>query len=151
MEKMKVVDSGWNPETGVAWTMIKTKRGKYIGEAKLHPEDKEYASRYAGNELAAQRAYANYLKDLINEKKIELKAFVDFYENLVDIKGFNFNSLESKKFRKKIYLLRVELLKLKKIRANVLFDAKKAMEDYYSNTFYFRRKYQKIKDSKGAE
>lgn len=57
-----LIEADYNEETGVSTVMIDTDLGAFYGKAKLHDEDKDYASRYTGCRYAETRATIKYLK-----------------------------------------------------------------------------------------
>ena len=57
-----LIKADYNENTGVSNVMIDTDLGAFIGQAKLHDEDKEYASKYTGCRYAETRATIKYLK-----------------------------------------------------------------------------------------
>ena len=58
---MKFLYSYFFPDTGESVAALKNKDGLYIGSAKLHPDDKNTASQFAGCRLAEYRAWIKYL------------------------------------------------------------------------------------------
>lgn len=79
--KYSIVASGYNNSKGLSTVIIKTKLGEYTGAAKLHPEDKDYESRFTGCEIAEARAYVKYLKDEIAIAKIEYETLLNLEKN----------------------------------------------------------------------
>ena len=57
---MKFLYSHFNEETGKSIAVLSDKYGKYSGQAKLHPDDKDNASKFAGCRIAYKRALINY-------------------------------------------------------------------------------------------
>ena len=57
-----LIKADYNEETGVSTVMIDTDLGAFYGKAKLHDEDKDYASKYTGCRYAETRATIKYLK-----------------------------------------------------------------------------------------
>lgn len=57
-----LIKANYNEETGVSTVMINTDLGAFFGKAKLHPEDKNFASKYTGCRYAETRAIIKYLK-----------------------------------------------------------------------------------------
>lgn len=84
---MKMIYSHYEPETGISKIILADKRGKYTGIAKLHPEEKQNESRFAGLRLAEYRAWINYFKSevrRIREKLNTVKSLkkdMDKYDN----------------------------------------------------------------------
>jgi len=59
---IKIIDSDFNTETGISTTKILTDLGSFTGTAKLHPDDQDKASRFAGCRYAEIRATIKYMK-----------------------------------------------------------------------------------------
>lgn len=57
-----LIKADYNENTGVSNVMIDTDLGAFIGQAKLHDEDRDYASKYTGCRYAETRATIKYLK-----------------------------------------------------------------------------------------
>lgn len=57
-----LIKADYNENTGVSNVMIDTDLGAFVGQAKLHDEDKDYASKYTGCRYAETRATIKYLK-----------------------------------------------------------------------------------------
>ena len=64
---MKFIESHYNEETGISTVIMQHLGKKFVGQAKIHPDDKENQSRFAGCEYAEIRAMIKALK---NERKI---------------------------------------------------------------------------------
>lgn len=57
-----LIKADYNENTGISNVMIDTDLGAFTGQAKLHDEDKDYASKYTGCRYAETRATIKYLK-----------------------------------------------------------------------------------------
>ena len=57
-----LIKADYNENIGVSNVMIDTDLGAFTGQAKLHDEDKDYASKYTGCRYAETRATIKYLK-----------------------------------------------------------------------------------------
>lgn len=93
---MKFLYGYFNQNTGQSIVALADKYGQYIGQAKLHPDDRKYASKYTGCRIAEQRAYIKALKQKIRRKKIELNTLIELKK---EIKNYT-----TKKTEKHIYL-----------------------------------------------
>lgn len=71
---MKVIYSNFDAVTGQSTVTIQNKYDIYTGTAQVHPDDLDYASRYAGCRIAELRAEIKILKDEIQRDKIALSA-----------------------------------------------------------------------------
>ena len=86
---MKFLYGYFHPDTGQSIVALANKDGVYVGQAKLHPEDKKYASKFAGCRLAEARAWLKYLINEVRRKKIMLRTVQnlnkDIHKNCKDI------------------------------------------------------------------
>ena len=83
---MKYVSGTYDPETGISEVVFADKRGRYIGRAKLHPDDRY--SEFAGLHIAEDRAWLKYyiserrrIKERLNaiqSLKKELQKYTDY-------------------------------------------------------------------------
>lgn len=79
---MKLVSAEFNKEAGVSTVVLQNKNGRYVGKAKLAPEDADVASEFAGCRIAEQRAWINYYKTEIRRAKIKLKAIDELWADM---------------------------------------------------------------------
>ena len=49
---MKFIKGEYSPETKISTVILQDKHGTYTGTAKLHPNDKKYASEFTGCSIA---------------------------------------------------------------------------------------------------
>lgn len=108
----KILYSNFNKDTGISTTIIRNKYGTFKGRSKLHDSDKEYASNYAGCRFAEMKANIKCLKKQKADKQLRLTELNHFKKILEDIKGYNPESLEARKLRKRIYILNKEIQQL---------------------------------------
>ena len=76
---MHLISSYFNEKTGKSIVVIKHKKKIYEGTAKLHPEDVDKASKYAGCRFAEIRAEIKALKEEHKKEKAaceEIRKFV---------------------------------------------------------------------------
>ena len=64
-------DSFYDTENGLSVTIVQHLGKTFIGEAKLHPDDKDKASKFSGCRLAELRAEAKALKYEYNKAKAD--------------------------------------------------------------------------------
>lgn len=57
-----LIKADYNEETGISTATIDTDLGAFEGRAKLHDEDRDFASKYTGCRYAETRATIKYLK-----------------------------------------------------------------------------------------
>ena len=80
----QLVESDYNKLTGKSFVKIKYKGKYYVGIAKLHPDDADKASKFAGCRFAEQRAVIKALKDELKQKRAacdECRKFVNAVTN----------------------------------------------------------------------
>ena len=112
---MKLISAEFNKETGVSTVILQNRNGRYIGTAKLHPEDKEFASEYAGCRIAEKRAWIKYLKEELKKAKLQKKTINSLRANVwdnvptINIPYENRIDLEYKKYDKAIKNLKTEI------------------------------------------
>ena len=76
---MYLISSYFTERTGTSSCTIKHKGEKYTAYARLHPDDKDKASRFAGCQLAEIRAEIKVLKEELKQEKAkceEVRKFV---------------------------------------------------------------------------
>ena len=106
--KIKTIMSDYNQDTGLSKVTIATDLGQFTGYAKLHPEDKEIASNYAGCRYAEMRATIKYMKAKRRIAEYKLEPLNRIYNDLKSSKNFNENNKGVKILQKQIYLLEDE-------------------------------------------
>lgn len=109
--KYSLIYSKYNPETGVSKVWIKNRYGTFMGKSRLHKEDKDYVSSYAGCRFAEMKAIIKTYKRKVQNLKLRLKELIYFQSMLEQTKGYNSESIEARKLRKRIYLLKEEIKK----------------------------------------
>ena len=62
MKSMKIIYSNFDETTGISTVTILTKIGEFTGTSKLHDEDKNISSSFAGCRYAEIRAIIKYHK-----------------------------------------------------------------------------------------
>ena len=67
-------DSYYDETSGLSVSIVQHLGKTFIGEARLHPDDKNKASKFAGCRLAELRAEAKALKYEYNQAKIDSEA-----------------------------------------------------------------------------
>lgn len=69
MNNIKLVYSNYDEETGISTVRIQTPEGTFKGKSRLHPKDKNVASRYVGCKYAEMRAWIKYYKFMARLKQ----------------------------------------------------------------------------------
>ena len=80
---MKFLYGYFHPETGQSVVALSDKYGIYTGQAKVHPDDKQFASQYAGCRLAEKRAWIQKLRTELRRKKIQLKTIQNLRDDIL--------------------------------------------------------------------
>ena len=103
--QMKTIASDYNEETGLSAVTITTDFGDFIGYAKLHPDDAEIASHFAGCRYAEMRAVIKYMKEKIKISQYQLKPLKKIYYNLFNNRYYDIKNKGFKLLEKEMYLL----------------------------------------------
>ena len=119
--KIKMIKSNFDEITGISEVTIATDIGEFSGTSKLHDEDRNISSSFAGCQYAEMRAVIKYMKRKIHDLDMQIKGLTDFQSSLKCRKDYNHISIENSKARRRIY----ELNKQKEIwekRMNSLYE-----------------------------
>lgn len=102
--KYKLIEANYDAETGISIVIIGCRLGRFIGVAKIHPEeDEDLKSRFFGCELAERRAYIKALKALRREYKNKVAALNEVNSIVKSLKDYNPYTNECRKIRRTIY------------------------------------------------
>lgn len=104
--KVKLIYSHFDEESGISTAIINTDYGQFKGTSKLHEEDKNISSHFAGCQYAETKAILSYMKKRIEVIKYEIKSLEKCQKVLMGKKDYNHNSSENRTVRKQIYLLK---------------------------------------------
>lgn len=107
--QIKTIASDYNEDTGLSKVTLSTDLGEFTGYSKLHPEDKEIASHYAGCRYAEMRAGIKYMKAKARIVKYQLEPLNRIYKSLIQMNSFDNDNKGAKMLEKEIYLLEDEL------------------------------------------
>ena len=119
--KIKMIKSNFDEITGISEVTIATDIGEFSGISKLHDEDRNISSSFAGCQYAEMRAVIKYMKRKMHDLDMQIKGLTDFQSSLKCRKDYNHISIENSKARRRIY----ELNKQKEIwkkRMNSLYE-----------------------------
>ena len=119
--KIKMIKSNFDEITGISEVTIATDIGEFSGTSKLHDEDRNISSSFAGCQYAEMRAVIKYMKRKIHDLDMQIKGLTDFQSSLKCRKDYNHICIENSKARRRIY----ELNKQKEIwekRMNSLYE-----------------------------
>ena len=109
MSTIKLLQSNFDEETGISSVTIGTDYGQFHATSKLHNEDLDISSSYAGCEYAEMRAIIKYMKTKIKIIKIQIKELEDFQKSLSLRNDYNHYSIENCKMRRRIYMLNKQI------------------------------------------
>ena len=99
---MKFIKSCYDPDTGLSFVIMQHLGKKFVGEARLHPEDNENASRYAGCEYAEIRAAIKALKYERKIAKNKADQALDFYKSCIGYANFDPESNTAKVIKRQL-------------------------------------------------
>lgn len=102
--QIATISSNYDETTGISKTVILTDLGSFEGFAKLHPDDKENASRFAGCRYAEERALIKYAKMKIKVINNQLEVLKNISNELRNKKFYKENN-GTKLLEKNIYIL----------------------------------------------
>ena len=111
--KIKMIKSNFDEITGISEVTIATDIGEFSGTSKLHDEDRNISSSFAGCQYAEMKAIIKYMKykvKIINER---IKGLDNCRKTLENKKNYNHNSDENRTIRKQIYILNKQKQELK--------------------------------------
>lgn len=103
--QITTISSNYDENTGISETEILTDLGSFKGIAKLHPEDKEIASRFAGCRYAETRAVIKYFKMKIKVINNQLEILKRIAYEIKNKKYYKENNTGTKLLEKNIYIL----------------------------------------------
>ena len=83
-DQAKLIYSNYDPETGISIVRIQTPHGTFKGKARVHPNDINIASHYAGCKYAEIRAYIRYYKFLAKLKQSAIEEIKKLYNKFYD-------------------------------------------------------------------
>lgn len=102
--QIATISSNYDETTGISKTVILTDLGSFEGIAKLHPDDKKNASRFAGCRYAEERALIKYAKMKIKVINNQLEVLKNISNELRNKKFYKENN-GTKLLEKNIYIL----------------------------------------------
>lgn len=125
--QITTISSEYDENTGVSKATILTDLGAFEGKARLHPEDAEIASRYAGCRYAEERATIKYAKMKIKVINNQLKVLKNIAYEIKHKKYYKENNSGIKVLEKNIYILEDEKEYFKKVVSSL---TKKLLDDF---------------------
>lgn len=100
---MKFIKSSYDPDTGHSYVIMQHLGKKFVGEARLHPDDKENASSYAGCEYAEIRATIKALKYERTILKNKADQALDFIKSCKGYANYDNDSETAKVINRQAY------------------------------------------------
>lgn len=119
-KQTKLIYSNYDPDTGISIARIQTPHGTFKGKARVHPNEINIASHYAGCKYAEIRAYIKYYKFLAKLTQSTIEEVTKIYNKLDQCKDIP---------NKATYILRDHLDALKKEKETYLNTAKEYGEE----------------------
>lgn len=104
--KIKITSSNFNKETGISKVTINTPLGEFTGIAKLHEEDKNIMSEFAGCQYAEMRAILKYIKKKIQILNWKIESLENYQKVWKSKATYEHQNDASRTLRKQIYLLK---------------------------------------------
>lgn len=92
----QLIESVFDEKTGKSYITIKYKNKFYTGFAKLHPDDADKASRFAGCRFAEERACIKALKDELKQKRHDCDECRKFVRAIKNYNAFDSESATAK-------------------------------------------------------
>ena len=108
--KIKLTKSNFDEETGISNVVISTDLGEFNGTSKLHDEDRNISSSFAGCRYAEMKAIIKYMRQKIKNIQMQIKGLEDFQSNLATRADYNYNSIENSKARRRIFELKKQII-----------------------------------------
>lgn len=108
--KIKMIYSNFDENTGISEVTIMTDIGEFKGTSKLHEEDRNISSHFAGCRYAEMKAIIKYMKQKIKNIQMQIKGLEDFQSNLATRADYNYNSIENNKARRRIFELKKQII-----------------------------------------
>lgn len=136
---------------GVSYCVIKTKTGDvFVGEAKCHPDDRDFMSEKTGCEFALRRAEIEALCSYKNELKNGLAALNQLYYSMNRSKYFKPKSYEARMLFRQINQKTEDIDTVKEIIKERKQELKKLIDDkdtFYKTTRKHRKNMKEYKDN----
>jgi hypothetical protein len=124
MAKIKLIKSSFE-EDGSSYAFIETKYGIFMGNTKLHEEDKDIQSDFVGCHIAEYKARIKYEKEKLIELKKKNKVLKSLVTDMERLNGYEKNNLEARFVRKQYYLsnetIQNQKEKIKVLKDNLLY------------------------------
>lgn len=147
MKKVKIVDSGFDKETGISYVTIQNSKGQYTGYSTLQEDDRKYISQMAGCRYAEIKAHIKMIEAEIKELKVQLHAFERFYNNASKSWRFNKNGYEARKMRREMHGFKDKITELEELKTsmhNTLMTAidnrQKEIEQFHKGVEIMRKR-----------
>lgn len=108
MSTIKLYSSNFDENTGISTATIATDYGFFSATSKLHEEDLDISSSYAGCEYAEMRATIKYIKKRIEVLNNQITGLENYQKQLLGRADYDPKSTENIVLRKQIGILKRE-------------------------------------------
>ena len=108
MSTIKLYSSNFDENTGISTATIATDYGFFSATSKLHEEDLDISSSYAGCEYAEMRATIKYIKKRIEILNNQITGLENYQKQLLGRADYDPKSTENIVLRKQIGILKRE-------------------------------------------
>ena len=108
MSTIKLYSSNFDENTGISTATIATDYGFFSATSKLHEEDLDISSSYAGCEYAEMRATIKYIKKRIEVLNNQITGLENYQKQLLGRADYDPKSTENIVLRKQISILKRE-------------------------------------------
>lgn len=108
MSTIKLYSSNFDENTGISTATIATDYGFFSATSKLHEEDLDISSSYAGCEYAEMRATIKYIKKRIEILNNQITGLENYQKQLLGRADYDPKSTENIVLRKQIDILKRE-------------------------------------------
>jgi hypothetical protein len=139
MNRIILLNSEFNTESGISEVTIDTDLGRFTGRSVASEEDKKYFSSYRGCEYAEIKAIRKYIKANIKKLKAELKTLTTLQSAYESSPKCNKHSREWKILMKAIYQKQDEIYaetnraeSLTKHLLKTIAERDKILQGYYA-------------------
>ena len=139
---INLVYANFDKKTGISTVTINTPLGEFTGRSKMHLQDYQYPSSFAGCKYAEAKARIKYFKAKRRKIKTQLETMNQFYSTISQMKDFNPNDTNARKARWYIHHYESQLHEIEGILDFAKFNLKYNIQERDK----FMEKMQKTKE-----
>lgn len=136
--------SDYNPETGFSIVAIQKGSRTYLGMTKLHDEDRDVASSYAGCTFAEIKARIAMAKDDYKTEGAKLETLENLYGQMTQLRNWE-NEKHSRMARYTRKMIKMQTKKVEELRA-IYLNLKKGYPEMVDNRLNGARTLPKVKE-----